>query len=149
MPIQHEVEYNAEKDLGTIRMLPGATRDGDESPPGLVKMSPWNIQFQHGTIPENDVNGVTNEAVLDLLAMRLRALQVRFPCRENALAITNIETARMWLQERTRVRVDQGVEGKHENHVTRSEQAGALGDQDVSSHDHAQTPVSKTGVQDV
>ena len=117
MPIQHKVEYDVDKDLGTIKMLhelpPGADRDADESPAVL-----WNIQFQHGTIPENGINGVTNEAVLDLLAMRIRALQVRWPCRENALAITHIEEARMWLDERTRVRILQGVEGKHENHVS-------------------------------
>ena len=124
MPIQHTVEYNAEKDLGTINMLrevpPGADRAADE-PPAVL----WNIQFQHGLIPENGVNGVTNEAVLDLLALRIRALQQRFPCRENALAITHIEQARMWLDERTRVRIAQGVEGKHENHVTKSEQAAS------------------------
>ncbi len=108
MPIQHEVEYDAEKDLGTINMLHGL--NGPE--PEISR----DIQFQHGTIPENGINGVTNESVLDLLATRLRALNASFPCRENALAITHIETARLWLQERTRVREDQGVEGQHENH---------------------------------
>ena len=108
MPIQHKVEYNADIDQGRIEML------GED---GAVEFHS-DIQFQHGTIPENGINGVTNEAVLDLLAMRIRALQVRWPCRENALAITHIEQARMWLDERTRVRIDQGVEGKHENHVS-------------------------------
>ncbi len=121
MPIQHEVEYNAESDIGTINMLnevpPGADRAADEPP-----AAQQDIQFQNGTIPENGVNGVTNEAVLDLLALRIRALQQRFPCRENALAITHIEEARMWLNERTRVRQEQGVEGKHVNHTTRGEQ---------------------------
>ncbi len=126
MPIQHEVEYDAEKDFGTIKMLqevpPGADRAEDETPAVL-----WNLQFQHGTIPENGVNGATNEAVLDLLALRIRALQQRFPCRENALAITHIEEARMWLNERTRVRQEQGVEGKHENHAPVDMQSGIPG----------------------
>ncbi len=108
--------YDAEADLGTINIFrplsPGADRSDIEVP----EFQQF-IQFQHGTIPENGVNGVTNESVLDLLALRLRALNKRFPCRENALAITHIEEARMWLQERTRVRENQGVEGKHENHV--------------------------------
>ena len=108
MPIQHKVEYDADKDLGTIDIL-----HGKDSPEPELSV---DIQFQHGTIPENGVNGVTNEAVLDLLAMRIRAHQQRFPCRENALAITHNEDARMWLDERTRVRQEQGVEGKHENH---------------------------------
>ena len=111
MPIQHKVEYDAEKDFGTIRIV---YQEGDVE----QERHSVDIQFQHGTIPENGINGVTNEAVLDLLAMRIRALQVRWPCRENALAITHIEEARMWLDERTRVRILQGVEGKHENHVS-------------------------------
>ncbi len=139
MPIQKEdysISYSTDPDLGVI-----VWRDADGE---SINQS---IQFQHGTIPENGINGVTNESVLDLLAMRLRALNKRFPCRENALAITNIEQARMWLDERTRVREAQGVEGQHKNHfmqdgkatyadsshATRSEQAGALSDQDVSS----------------
>ncbi len=124
MPIQHEVEYGAEKDLGTITISSEGVEDDEHH--GV------DIQFQHGTIPQNGINGVTNESVLELLAVRLRILNKRFPCRENALAITNIEQARMWLQERTRVRVEQGVEGKMEGHI----------DSDAQ-------PVSKTGVQDV
>ncbi len=111
----YETAYDAEADLGTIKILhelsPGADRSDTEAP--AVQQ---DIQFQHGTIPENGPNGVTNEAVLDLLALRIRALNQKFPCRENSIAITKIEEARMWLNERTRVREDQGVEGKHAPH---------------------------------
>ena len=64
------------------------------------------------------LEGELREARTELLAMRVRALNSRFPCRVNSLAITKIEEARLWLQERTRIRVDQDVEGKHENHVS-------------------------------
>ncbi len=103
----YRIEYNAAADLGVMHMSSGDANSGARQ----------EIHFQHGTIPENGVNGVTNEAVLDLLAMRLRALNQSFPCRENSLAITKIEEARLWLQERTRIREDQGVEGKHEPHA--------------------------------
>ena len=114
----HEIIYRDLEDLGTIRMRlqfenPASSEAEDDG--GKVHHEA-NIQFQHGTIPENGINGVTNEAVLDLLAVRLRALNQRFPCRENSIAITHIETARLWLNERTRIRVDQGVEGQHVNH---------------------------------
>ncbi len=121
MPPTHAVEYDADTDRGRIR-----TFNLEAQPPEANEYVD-EIRFQHGTIPENGVNGVTNEALLDLLALRIRALQQRFPCRENALAITNIEQARMWLQERTQVRIDQGVEGKYENHVTKGEQLAHVG----------------------
>ena len=105
----YETAYDAEKDLGVI--ITSDDQDGEED-----RVARQEIQFQHGTIPENGINGVTNEAVLALLAMRIRALNQKFPCRENSIAITKIEEARLWLQERTRVREEQGVEGKNENH---------------------------------
>ena len=99
----YETAYDSDRDLGSISMI---------DPAGTAVKARQDIQFQNGTIPENGINGVTNEAVLDLLAMRIRALNQKFPCRENSIAITKIEEARLWLQERTRVREDQGVEGK-------------------------------------
>lgn len=76
-----------------------------------------NIKFQEGAILENGVNGAQIEDVIDVLVSRLEGFQKGgFPCRENALAITKLEEARMWLNERTRKRKKQGVEGKDENH---------------------------------
>jgi len=69
------------------------------------------IQFQLGPIQENGVNGVTNEALLAIVLHRLRILNEKFPCRENSLAITNIEQGQMWLEQRTRNRQKRGVEG--------------------------------------
>jgi hypothetical protein len=57
-------------------------------------------------------DGTTNEEVLAVLIDRIRYLQNRFPCRENALAITKLEEALMWLEIRTSDRKSRGVEGK-------------------------------------
>lgn len=57
-------------------------------------------------------NGTTNEAVLEMLIDRLQFLNGKFPCRENAVALTHIETALMWLEKRTKDRLKRGVEGK-------------------------------------
>jgi len=71
-----------------------------------------NIQFQNGPIGETGVNGVSNEALLAIVADRLKGFQSGpYACRENALALTKIQEAMMWLHERTRDRVARGVEG--------------------------------------
>ncbi|MDA1636475.1 hypothetical protein PDK11_27160 [Bacillus cereus] len=76
-----------------------------------------NIKFQEGPIQDNEVNGAQIEDVIDTLVDRLQGFQKGgYPCRENALAITKLEEARLWLNERTRKRQEQGVEGKYEKH---------------------------------
>ena len=72
------------------------------------------ICFQNGPISENGVNGLTQEVLLEICADRLRSFQAGpFACRENAIALTKIEEAQMWLQKRTRDRMDRNVEGTH------------------------------------
>ena len=58
-------------------------------------------------------DGTTNEEVLEVILDRLNYLNSKFPCRENALAITNIQQGLMWLNLRTSNRVKRNVEGKH------------------------------------
>lgn len=62
----------------------------------------------------NYVNGTTLEEMLRISIEHLGQLNDKFPCRENSLAITKMQEARMWLDERTRDREKRGVEGKHE-----------------------------------
>lgn len=76
------------------------------------------IQFQNGPIGENGHNGVQNEDILGLLLVRTRELNKRFPCRENSLAITKMEEALMWFNERTSLRRKQGVEGQNLAHTS-------------------------------
>lgn len=72
------------------------------------------ILFQNGPINEVGVNGVTQEALLAIVADRLRSFQAGpYACRENALALTKIEEAQHWLLSRTRSRMSRGVEGTH------------------------------------
>ncbi|WP_321955027.1 hypothetical protein [Burkholderia cenocepacia] len=72
------------------------------------------IEFQNGPIAEAGVNGITHEALLAIVADRLRSFQAGpFACRENALALTKIEEAQHWLQHRTLSRIRRGVEGTH------------------------------------
>ncbi len=71
-----------------------------------------NIGFQDGPIQEVGVNGISNEALLAVVEDRLQGFQSGdFRCRENALALTKLQEAMMWLHKRTRDRTARGVEG--------------------------------------
>lgn len=73
------------------------------------------ILFQNGPINEKGVNGVTQEVLLAIVADRLRSFQAGpYACKENAVALTHIETAQLWLQKRTLDRMRRGVEGTHQ-----------------------------------
>lgn len=72
------------------------------------------ILFQNGPIPEAGVNGLTHEVLLAIVADRLRSFQKGpFSCKANACALTHIEEAQHWLQQRTIERMRRGVEGTH------------------------------------
>lgn len=72
------------------------------------------VLFQNGPIPEAGANGVTHEALLAIVADRLRSFQAGpFSCKENACALTHIEEALHWLHWRTLKRMQRGVEGTH------------------------------------
>jgi len=75
-----------------------------------------DIHFQNGpiSVDGNGVNGITHEALLAILADRLRGFQAGpYACKANACALTHIEEAQHWLQQRTLERMRRGVEGTH------------------------------------
>ena len=91
--------------------VPGWTRDPD----GANANGIWDVSFQNGPINEVGVNGITQEAILAIVADRLRSFQSGpFSCRENAIALTKVEEAMHWLQQRTIVRMRRGVEGTNQ-----------------------------------
>lgn len=75
---------------------------------------PVTICFQDGPIAEAGVNGITHEVLLEIVADRLRSFQKGpYACKANACALTHIEEAQHWLQQRTIERMRRGVEGTH------------------------------------
>lgn len=97
---EKDFQYNAPHTFKVVR------KDGNES---LV-----DIHFQEGPIKECGVNGCANEDLLIMVARRLEGFQnSEFRCRENALALTHIEEALLWLRKRTMGRENRGVEGTH------------------------------------
>lgn len=73
-----------------------------------------DLNFQDGD-PSAEINGISNEALLAVLIDRMQGFQRGpFACRENAIVLTKLEEAMLWLQKRTRERESRGVEGKLE-----------------------------------
>ena len=92
-----------------------ATNPSAVGPDGYeVSHSRTVILFQKGPINEVGVNGITQEVLLAIVADRLRSFQAGpYSCKENACALTKIEEAMHWLQQRTIARMRRGVEGTH------------------------------------
>ncbi len=73
-----------------------------------------DVRFQNGPIKEAGVNGVMNEDLIAIVIDRMRGFQSGdYACRDNALALTKLEEALMWLRNRTNERESRGVEGTH------------------------------------
>ncbi len=122
----HSHKVNPANDTITIRVMDepghgGASHhyevtlpDWTREPNGGNAKGIWDIHFQNGPIAEAGVNGLTQEALLAICIDRLECFQAgQYACRENALALTKLQEAQMWLQKRTRDRMARGVEGTH------------------------------------
>jgi hypothetical protein len=73
------------------------------------------ISFQNGPILTAGVNGTTHEALIAIVIDRLTEFQKGpYASRHNALALTALEQAKLWLFARTLERMQRGVEGTHE-----------------------------------
>lgn len=70
------------------------------------------IKFQEGPIKEYGINGCHNEDLIAIVIDRLQSFQESsFKCKENAMAITKLEEALLWLRKRTDDRIKRNVEG--------------------------------------
>ena len=69
------------------------------------------IQFQRGN-PAEEINGITNEALLAIVRDRLEGFQSgQFACTTNQRALDGVVSAMEALRERTKDRISRGVEG--------------------------------------
>ena len=85
---------------------------------GTTKGTGIDIVWQNGPLgrgaDRKEANGAFVEGVIEAALGRLNFYQAgRFKCRENALAITKLEEAMLWLGKRTQDREERGVEGTH------------------------------------
>lgn len=79
----------------------------------------FEINWQNGPLVVDGVRrqptGAFVETVIQAAADRIRYYQSgEFSCRQNALALTKLEEALHWLNDRTKEREARGVEGTHQ-----------------------------------
>ena len=96
--------------------------DSDGNPHGgSVDGTGLHIEWQNGPLgrgnDRQEPNGAFVETVISAVVQRIEYYQNttsgRFKCRENAIAITKLEEALLWLDKRTRDREKRQVEGTH------------------------------------
>lgn len=85
---------------------------------GMYNTTGIRIDWQDGPLgcgPERkEPNGAFVENVIDAAIKRIAFYQAsKFSCRENAIALTHLETALLWLNKRTQDRQRREVEGTH------------------------------------
>lgn len=91
--------------------------DDNHSSYSVVKAEDENMvlgsfNFQYGPIADFGVNGINNEDIINIVIDRLQHFQrTEYKCRENALAITKLEEALLWLRCRTMRRESEGKLG--------------------------------------
>ena len=89
---------------------------------GFAQGTGIDIEFQNGPLGRDGErivpNGAFVEDLIDVVIQRINFYQTaaegKFRCRENAIAITKLEEAGLWLDKRTRDREARQVEGTHE-----------------------------------
>jgi hypothetical protein len=70
-----------------------------------------SFNIQDGPIKEHGLNGCQVDMMIRVTRRIIEGLNEKFRCRENAVAITKLQEAEMWLKERKREREARGVEG--------------------------------------
>lgn len=80
---------------------------------GPKEYSCTEIQFQNGPRNlETSISGVLEVDLLEIVRDRLAAFQSgEYATRENAIALTHIEEALLWMNKRTEDRFERGVLG--------------------------------------
>lgn len=86
-------------------------RDFEESQGGYDVYT--KIQFQNGARKlEDSVHGIIDTDLLEIIRHRLQCFQQgEFSTRENAIALTHIEEALMWMNRRVEDRIERNVLG--------------------------------------
>jgi len=86
---------------------------------GSTSGTGFSISWQNGPLgrgaDRKEPNGAFVEGVIQAAIGRIQFYQSsKFSSRDNAVALTHLETALLWLGKRTADREERGVEGTHE-----------------------------------
>lgn len=73
-----------------------------------------SFTIQNGPIKEVGVNGCQVDTIIEAAKLIIEGLNKNFPCRENAVAITKLDEALLWLMKRKIDRENRNVEGTNQ-----------------------------------
>lgn len=103
------------KDVTTIGGFPVSRASWNQPKNSFIEINETGnsitFNIQNGPIKENGVNGCQLDTMIVTAKHMIQKLNEKFPCRENAMAITKLDESLMWLRERTRDREERNVEG--------------------------------------
>lgn len=95
-----------ERGPGGANHLYQIIKDGPDVAPLTI------IKFQKGGVQEQGVNGISNEALLAIVADRLQGfMDGPYPSEETGEALNSVLHALSCLEKRTVERIERGVEG--------------------------------------
>lgn len=75
-----------------------------------------SFTLQNGPVKEKDVNGCQVDTMIEAAKIIIEGLNKNFPCRENAVAITKLDEALMWLDKRKKDREKRNAEGTNQDY---------------------------------
>lgn len=74
-----------------------------------------SFTIQNGPVKESGCNGCQVDTVIEAAKVIIEGMNAKHPCRENALAVTKLDEALMWLEKRRKDRINRNVEGTGAN----------------------------------
>lgn len=77
------------------------------------EISRVTFQTQSGPIKEFGENGGQIDDIIEWVKETLEGFQKNYPCRENAMVITKLDEALLWLMKRKLDREKRAVEGQN------------------------------------
>lgn len=77
------------------------------------RTSSVEFTIQSGPVKEFGVNGAQIDEVIDWAKTKIEGFNKAFPCRENAIVITKLDEALLWLLKRKLDREARAVEGQN------------------------------------
>lgn len=119
MSITNLVDHKSNLVNESIEIVPGVEDDENDCHKytiyyGKDDFGAIILPFQNGPVGEVGLNGITTETLIAIAIDRTKRFQRgKYSCRENAIAITNLEQSLQWFMWRTRGRALRGVEGTH------------------------------------
>jgi len=103
------------KQIGGFEITRGVSNFSKDRPIFIFDdLNQISFQIQNGPIKEFGINGCQVDTIIETAKIMIEGLNSKFPCRENAMVITKLDEAILWLRKRKQDREMRGVEGKSE-----------------------------------